>query len=221
MFRNMVLRVNPSCGGTHAIIPWLNLLYVSNFHCVLHMFLGRIRNALSLLKAGLRECRSEGAAGVGWSRHDTPTVTLRQGSESDAFYNGLQPQHWGMDGAAHVHAPAFVSHLMSLWLLVGNFRDRHLLGGMYPLLTSLHRFFSFSFSRLLQQGYFLWQQNILLCGKFVPSASAPTGCSYLLLARAQAIIEQYIFTHIISGKYCKSSADGTGDKPSVASISLV
>ena len=111
MFRNVVLRVNPSCGGTHAIIPWLNLLYVSNFHCVLHMFLGRIRNALTLLKAGLRECRSEGAAGVGWSRHDTPTVTLRQGSESDALTTGSSHS----TGAWMEPLMSMFQHLFLIW----------------------------------------------------------------------------------------------------------
>lgn len=53
----------------------------------------------------------------------------------------------------------------------------------------------------------------------VPSAaaSAPTGCSSLLGARAQAITEQYILTHVISGKERKRCADGTGTDPAAAS----
>ena len=62
----------------------------------------------------------------------------------------------------------------------------------------------------------LMKKNILLCGKSVPSASAsaPTGCSYRLLARAQAIIERCIFTHTIPGKYYKKRTDGSGEKSS-------
>lgn len=84
-------------------------------------------------------------------------------------------------------------------------------GRRHPLLICLQDLL-FIFSFVTIRGSW-WQRNILLCGKSVPfaSASAPTGCSYLLLVRrAQAIIEQYIFTHIISGKYCKRHADGTG-----------
>lgn len=97
-------------------------------------------------------------------------------------------------------------------------------GRRHPLLICLQDLL-FIFSFVTIRGSW-WQRNILLCGKSVPfaSASAPTGCSYLLLVRrAQAIIEQYIFTHIISGKYCKRHADGTGGEkhPSVASISIV
>ena len=125
MFRNVVLRVNPSCGGTHAIIPWLNLLYVSNFHCVLFMFLGRLRNALSLLRAGLRERRSEGQPAQG-----DPGMTSGRPHRARAVKARLVPQHCGVDGAAPVRVLAFVSHLMSIWLLAGNFGDRHLLGGI-------------------------------------------------------------------------------------------
>lgn len=96
MFRNMANKVNPSCGGIHFIIPWLSLLYISNFHCFLHMFLGRIRNALCLLRAGWGECRCKRAICGGWFWQYSPAVTLGHGDESHDLTHALQPQRWGM-----------------------------------------------------------------------------------------------------------------------------
>lgn len=97
MFRNMANKVNPSCGGIHFIIPWLSLLYISNFHCFLHMFLGRIRNALCLLRAGWGECRCKRAICGGWFWQYSPAVTLGHGDESHDRSPLFLTMHLGMN----------------------------------------------------------------------------------------------------------------------------
>ena len=121
------------------------------FHCFRHMFWGRIRNALSLRRAGLGECRCKGADGAGWFWHDSQSVTLRHS-------NGRS-----MEWAHCNHTLTFVPCLMNSWLLVGNFGDMCL----WRYLRLLHRFSS-SFSCLLWQGAFYDNRIFYSVGNLFP-----------------------------------------------------
>lgn len=148
MCRNVAIKGNSSCGGTHFIIPWLSPLYVSNFHRFLHTFLGRIRSSLSLLRADSGEFRSKGAVCAGWSWHDSPAVPMGRGSESDALTNALQAQRWGV-GWSRSQPHCRICSLFNEQLAPGG-----TLGRDMPIRRYLLPFcqFAFTFSRVLQQG---------------------------------------------------------------------
>lgn len=165
MFRNMASKVNPSCGGFHFIIPSLSLLYVSNSHCFLHMFLGRIRNALSRL----RWSRCKGTVCVGWLWRDSPAIALGQDSESDALRNALQSQGLGTEWSSHSLRLAFTS---CLWTAgsVGNLGDTRRVGGIRCLSTGspFHFLICDSKRLLMTTEYFTLWEICSFCFCFCP-----------------------------------------------------
>lgn len=117
-------------GGIHLKTPWLNLLYVSNFHCFLSMFLGRIRmhwasSEQVWVRAAAQELFVQGDS-------DMPALLSHRATAPTAmlFRAHCSPSTGLWNGGHHSHAPAFVPCLMNSWPLVGNLGEMCLLGGV-------------------------------------------------------------------------------------------
>lgn len=167
VFGNVAIRVHPSWGGIHFKILWLSLLYASG--SLLHRFLGRIGNALSLLSAGPGEggCRELLVQG---DSDKAVSPGLRQGGPGP--HRCRPPRRGAGAGQGRAawqdHPVAFVPGLLSRGLPEESGRNVRVRRDVLPsrgpppgVLTCCSR-----------RGLYMTTEY-LLGGKCVPSAPAP------------------------------------------------